>query len=88
MRLMSADLSGADLRGATPEDSGEILAKRIIGLMQKTGAPNGLGGVGFAPADVPALAKSSARQLRAIKNAPRETNLADIENIYSAAISY
>ena len=78
----------SDLQGAAPEDSGEILAKRLIGLMQKTGAPNGLGGVGFAPADVPALARSSARQARAINNAPRETNLVDIENIYSAAISY
>ena len=45
-------------------------------------------GVGFAPADVPALAASSSRQIRAIANSPRETNLADIENIYSAAMSY
>ena len=64
------------------------LAKRIIELMQKTEVPNGLGGVGFDLADVPALAASSSRQVRAINNSPRETNLVDIENIYAAAISY
>ncbi len=78
----------ADLRGATPADSGEALATRLIELMRKTGVPNGLTGVGFAPADVPALAASSARQVRAIANSPRETNLTDIENIYAAAMSY
>jgi hydroxyacid-oxoacid transhydrogenase len=78
----------ADLRGAAAEDSGEALAQRLIELMRKTGVPNGLTGVGFAPADVPALAASSARQVRAIANSPRETNLVDIENIYAAAMQY
>ncbi len=78
----------SDLQGAGIDDSGEALAKRIIELMQKTEVPNGLGGVGFGLDDVPALAASSARQVRAIANSPRETNLVDIENIYAAAISY
>jgi alcohol dehydrogenase class IV len=78
----------ANLKGAAAKDSGEVLATRLIELMRKTGVPNGLSGVGFGPADVPALAASSARQVRAIANSPRETNLVDIENIYSAAISY
>ncbi len=84
----AANLLQCDLQGAGVDDSGEALAGRLIGLMQKTGAPNGLGGVGFGPADVPALAASSARQVRAIANSPRATNLVDIENIYAAAISY
>ncbi|MDH3635541.1 MAG: iron-containing alcohol dehydrogenase [Gammaproteobacteria bacterium] len=78
----------SDLQGAGVDDSGAALAKRIIGLMRKTGVPNGLSGVGFGPADVPALAASTARQVRAIANSPRETNLVDIENIYAAAMSY
>jgi alcohol dehydrogenase class IV len=78
----------ADLNGAVADDSGEALAKRLIELMRKTGVPNGLSGVGFGPDDVPALAASSARQVRAIANSPRETNLVDIENIYAAALSY
>jgi alcohol dehydrogenase class IV len=78
----------SDLKGAAPADSGEALATRLIELMRKTGVPNGLSGVGFAPADVPALAASTSRQVRAIANSPRETNLVDIENIYSAAMQY
>jgi hydroxyacid-oxoacid transhydrogenase len=78
----------ADLQGAAADDSGEALATRLIELMRKTGVPNGLSGVGFGAANVPALAASSARQVRAIANSPRETNLVDIENIYAAAISY
>jgi alcohol dehydrogenase class IV len=78
----------ADLRGAAPADSGEALAQRLIELMRKTGVPNGLSGVGFAPADVPALAQSTSRQVRAIANSPRATNLVDIENIYAAAMQY
>jgi hydroxyacid-oxoacid transhydrogenase len=78
----------SDLNGAIPEDSGELLSKRLIELMQKSGVPNGLAAVGFGPQDVPALAASSARQARAIANAPRETNRVDIENIYAAALSY
>ena len=78
----------ADLRDAGLDDSGEALALRLIELMRKTEAPNGLAAVGFSLEDVPALAASSARQVRAINNAPRETNLTDIENIYAAALSY
>jgi hydroxyacid-oxoacid transhydrogenase len=84
----AANYLQADLRGADVDDSGEALAKRIIELMRKTGVPNGLNGVGFGLQDVPALAASSARQVRAIANSPRETNLVDIENIYAAALSY
>jgi alcohol dehydrogenase class IV len=78
----------SDLQGATKHDSGEIIAKRIIELMKKTGVPNGLEAVGFGLEDVAALAASTVRQVRAIANSPRETNLVDIENIYAAALSY
>ena len=78
----------ADLKNAGMDDAGEALALRLIDLMRKTEAPNGLAAVGFSAADVPALAASSARQVRAINNAPRDTNQVDIENIYTAALSY
>ena len=78
----------ADLQGAGANDSGEVIATRLIDLMQKTEVPNGLAAVGFTPDDVPALAQSSSRQVRAINNAPRETNMVDMENIYSAAMRY
>ncbi len=86
--LQAANSLGADAWDAEPDDAGEVVAGRIIELMKKTSMPNGIGELGFGPADVRDLAASSVRQLRPIANAPRETNLVDIENIYAAAISY
>ena len=86
--LEAAEHLRCDLSDVTPTESGHLLAERLVGLMKNTGAPNGLAGVGFGRDDVKALAESSARQARAIRNAPRETNLVDIENIYAASISY
>ena len=86
--LEAADCLGADSRGATPDDAGEVVAARIIELMRATQLPNGLSGIGFTETDVEPLAKSAERQRRAVANAPRETNYADIENIYRGALAY
>jgi len=56
--------------------------------MRDTHMPNGLNGVGFQAEHVKALAESSVRQARAIANAPRDSNLVDLENMYSNALSY
>jgi len=79
---------GADAKGATREDAGEVLSNRLIELMRNTNMPNGLTGVGFGEKDIKALAESSVRQARAIANAPRDSNIVDIENMYSQALSY
>jgi len=86
--LEGAGFLGADAKGATKDEAGEVLSKRLIELMRNTQIPNGLNGVGFDQAHVSALAESSFRQQRAIANAPRESNLTDLENMYSGALSY
>lgn len=86
--LEGAVLLGADSKGATPDEAGEVLFKRLIELMQATGIPNGIGGIGFTADHVKALAESAQRQQRAIANAPRESNLTDLENMFSNALSY
>ncbi len=86
--LEGAAFLGADCQGATQDEAGEVLSKRLIELMRTTHVPNGLSGVGFKQSDVKALAESSFRQQRAIANAPRESNLVDLENMYRSAISY
>lgn len=86
--LEGAGFLGADNKGATPDDAGEVLSKRLIELMRATDIPNGLSGVGFNTDNVKALAESSFRQQRAIANAPRESNLVDLENMYSGALKY
>ena len=86
--LEAANSLGANAWDAGPDEAGEVVAGRIIELMKKTDMPDGIGDLGFGEVDVKALAASTIRQGRAIANAPRETNLQDIENIYAAAISY
>ena len=86
--LEGAAFLGADAKGATVDEAGEVLAKRLVELMRATDIPNGLKGVGFDASHVKALAESSFRQQRAIANAPRDSNLTDIENMYSGALSY
>ena len=86
--ISGARCLGADTKDAGDDDAGEVLSKRLIELMRDTHMPNGLGGVGFDQSHVKALAESSVRQGRAIANAPRDSNLVDIENMYSNALSY
>lgn len=86
--MEGAQCLGADAKGATLNDAGEVLSKRLIELMRDTHMPNGLSGVGFNESHVKALAESSIRQARAIANAPRDSNIVDIENMYSNALSY
>ncbi|MFK7995151.1 MAG: hydroxyacid-oxoacid transhydrogenase [Granulosicoccus sp.] len=78
----------ADDKGATPDEAGEVLANRLVQLMRATHMPNGLNGVGFDESHIKALANSSIRQGRAIANAPRDSNLVDLENMYANALSY
>ena len=84
----AAKFLNADCKGAGSDDSGELVANRLIELMRQTNIPNGLTGVGFDENDIMNLSNSSIRQARAIGNSPRETNLVDIENIYKDALNY
>lgn len=86
--LDAAAFLGAHTADANSDDAGELVEKRLIEMMRASHLPNGLSGVGFTAEQVKALSNSSIRQSRAIANAPRETNLVDMENIYSNALSY
>ena len=86
--LEGAAFLGADSKGATVDDAGEVLSKRLIQLMRETNMPNGLSEIGFSDKDIKPMAESSFRQQRAINNAPRESNLSDIENMYNASLHY
>lgn len=86
--LEGAALLLADAQGATPDDAGEVLAKRMVSLMKATHMPNGLTALGFEDSHVAALAASSIRQGRAIGNAPRASNQVDLENMYRGALRY
>ena len=68
--LRAAEALSADVRGATLEDAGEVLAGRIVHFMQKLGMPNGLSAVGYAEADIPALVEGTLPQHRVTRLSP------------------
>ncbi len=86
--LAAAQFLGADTQGATPDDAGEVLSQHLIKLMRATQMPNGISALGFKADEIKALAASSLRQQRAINNAPKVADQADMESIYQAAWQY
>ena len=69
------------------EDAGEVIAKRLIWMMQQTGMPNGIGGVGMTRERAPELAKMCLHQ-PAINNSPKPIDLESLTGLYSNAVSY
>jgi alcohol dehydrogenase class IV len=79
---------GAEARGATPDDAGEVLAGRIIELMRATGMPNGLTALGFGERDIDALATGAEPQYRVIRNAPVDVGRDELKHLFSSALRY
>jgi hydroxyacid-oxoacid transhydrogenase len=86
--LYAAQLLGAETRGATDADAGEILAQALIKIMRDTGMPNGLAAVGFTEADIPQLVEGTLVQQRLTKLAPRPTEKSDFEQLFRDALVY
>ena len=86
--LDAAHRLGADMRGATPADAGEVLAGQIIKFMKATKFPGGLSSIGFSERDVDALVEGTWPQQRVIKNAPREVSRDDLRELFRGAMAY
>jgi len=84
--LRAAELLGADVAGAAPEDAGALLADALIGVMRATGMPNGLAAVGYTAADAPALADGTLPQHRVTKLAPRPADRNDLIALFEGAL--
>ena len=80
--LFAARLMGADMSGAGPEDAGDILADAIVDLLKTIGVPNGLGAIGYTPADAAALAAGAMPQHRVIKLSPRPVEEEDLRSLF------
>jgi len=86
--LEAAGWLGADVRGATPGDAGEVLAGRLVHIMRAVGIPNGLGGVGYTDADLSALTEGAYPQQRLLQNAPREMSRPVLTELFRQALRY
>ena len=86
--LHGAACLGADVRGATERDAGEILAQQLIRMMRATGIPNGIGGVGYGERDLGALCEGAYAQQRLMTNAPREITKDHLGQLFRGALAY
>jgi alcohol dehydrogenase class IV len=56
--------------------------------MKATDIPNGLGGVGYAQRDIPALTEGAYLQRRLLNNAPRAISKDALADLYHNALAY
>ena len=85
---LGADLAAAGDQAAGPDEVGGILADELIRLMQATGMPNGLEGVGYTAADVEPLVDGSLPQRRLLDNAPLDVDREVLTNLYQSSLRY
>jgi hydroxyacid-oxoacid transhydrogenase len=83
-----AQLMGTEVTHSKDDDPGEMLAAALIGLMRRTGVPNGLSAVGYTKADVPQLVAGTIPQQRLTKLTPRPWSELDLENIFLDSLTY
>ena len=86
--LQAAAWLGAPSRDAGPDEAGEVLATTLVGLMRRTGMPNGLHEVGFGEADVDGLVQGTLPQHRVTKLAPRPAGADQLRELFLGAMRY
>ena len=85
--LHAARLMGADTRGASPEDAGDILADMIVKFIRDMGLPNGLSAVGFTEADIDTLVQGTLPQHRVTKLSPRPASADDLALLFRESMT-
>lgn len=86
--LHAAEVLGANISGAKPEDAGRVLSDLIISYMQRLNIPNGIEGVGYTSDDVSALVKGASPQHRVNKLSPRPVEDEDLADLFQDALRY
>ncbi|MBB2892653.1 hydroxyacid-oxoacid transhydrogenase [Flexivirga oryzae] len=71
---------------AQPDDAADFLPSVLIRLMRDIGIPNGIGAVGFGPADIDALVEGAAKQQRLLTISPRPVDDAALAGIFERSL--
>jgi len=82
--LEAAELLGADVRDAEPE---EAVSARIAEMMKETGMPNGISGVGYRRSDVAALTEGTIVQRRLLDNAPLPVDRELVAELFASSLT-
>jgi hydroxyacid-oxoacid transhydrogenase len=84
--LEAARLLGAKVRGVQPEEAGEVLAATLVGLMRRTGLPNGLAAVGYTEADLERLVEGTLPQHRVTRLSPRPFSREELARVFRESL--
>lgn len=84
--LKAAEILGADVSHARPEDAGKILADQVIRFMQDLHVPNGLRELGYRSEDVPALVEGTLPQHRVTKLSPRPAGPDNLARLFEESM--
>lgn len=79
---------GGDVTDAAQEDAGVVLADELVRIMRAVGMPNGLSAVGYAEADCADLAEGAWPQQRLLQNAPVDSDIASLTELFASAMRY
>ena len=85
--LFAAEILGANVTRAKPEDAGKILSDRLVEIMQRLKVPRGLRAVGYDENDIPALVKGTLPQARVTRLSPRPVNEADLTHLFEDSMA-
>lgn len=84
--LAAAEILGADISRARPQDAGPILADQIINLMRRLQVPNGLSALGYTRDDVRRLVQGTLPQHRVTKLSPRPAAEEDLTSLFEESL--
>jgi hydroxyacid-oxoacid transhydrogenase len=84
--LAAAQALGVDVARCRREDAGRIVAERITWFMDRLKVPNGLSGIGYTAADIPALVEGTLPQHRVTKLAPRPADPEELSRLFEDAL--
>ena len=87
LHLDAAKLMGVETSGLDSNNAGEIIADKIIKLMQATGMPNGLSAVGFGHSDIEDLVQGTLPQHRVTKLSPRQASAEDLRKLFAESMT-
>jgi hydroxyacid-oxoacid transhydrogenase len=84
--LQAAAALGADVRGASPADAGEILAHRVVEFMRQMQQPSGIAAFGYVEEDIPMLVQGTLVQARLLKLSPIDVGEDELTRLFRKSL--